>query len=169
MCKVSGFPPKRHPLQCLNARARRGISELAVHIILKRVEMLFFNHNWLEVSFFPTGHTTCRSHLISPIFSLPFHTPHAALSHPESRPAAGRCLLASMCSMDPVPLHQLIGWRIRPKVVWCLQLGVLQSTRPNYGQDKSRWRNTSQFWTNTKQKRNYIHTPIFYTTIKLIQ
>lgn len=98
------------------------------------------------------------------------HTPHAARSHPESRPAAGRCLLDSMCSMDLVPLDQLVGWRIRPEVVWCLQLCVLQSARPDY--DKIQINQGGEIWVKFEQTQNqksYLYTPIYYTTIKWIQ
>lgn len=98
------------------------------------------------------------------------HSPHAARSHPESRPAAGRCLLDSMCSMDLVPLDQLVGWRIRPEVVWCLQLCVLQSARPDY--DKIQINQGGEIWVKFEQTQNqksYLYTPIYYTTIKWIQ
>lgn len=45
--------------------------------------------------------------------------------------ALGGGVLAAVCAVDPVPLHQLIGRRVCPVVVSCLQLGVLQSTGSN--------------------------------------
>lgn len=51
MLKVSGFPPMRHPLKCVNAEEGFLNKQLT---ILKQVEMFFFflNYEWLEVFFF---------------------------------------------------------------------------------------------------------------------
>lgn len=57
--------------------------------------------------------------------------------YPEGRTPALAALLATMGSVDPVPLNQLVGGGVGPEVVRCLQLGVLQGTRADWEERES--------------------------------
>lgn len=51
-------------------------------------------------------------------------------TYTQSRPLGGR-ILSAMATVDTMSLHQLVSRGVRPEVVGCLHLRVLQCTRSN--------------------------------------
>lgn len=59
------------------------------------------------------------------------NTTTSLFAYTECGPLSGR-ILPAMATMDAMSLHQLISRWVRPEVVSCLHLCVLQSTRSHW-------------------------------------